>query len=206
MNSFAERLSEALSKKGISQAELSRRTGIGRNSISDYLKAKYEAKQDNLLLLANALDVNEAWLMGLDVDMDKNTLNSIYNQLNIERQNKVVQYARNQLTEQNNEPDKQPFKLIANSSQSNNSQFNYIVDDEFCDDLSYVAEESQQSYDIDYKNHNTIAAHRVDETATASPEDKAKLHSKLDEMDRKFDEQQKRIKAAEDAKRGGSDE
>lgn len=196
MNSFAERLSEALSKKGISQAELSRRTGIGRNSISDYLKAKYEAKQDNLLLLANALDVNEAWLMGLDVDMDKNTLNSIYNQLNIERQNKVVQYARNQLTEQNNKVKNQSLNLIQYDKN--------LVDEEFYN--KKIVAESQHSYDIDYKNHNTIAAHRVDETATASPEDKAKLHSKLDEMDRKFDEQQKRIKAAEDAKRGGSDE
>ncbi|WP_460413950.1 helix-turn-helix domain-containing protein, partial [Staphylococcus aureus] len=41
--------------------ELSRRTGIGRNSISDYLNGKYEAKQDKVFELAKALNVNEAW-------------------------------------------------------------------------------------------------------------------------------------------------
>lgn len=100
MNSFADRLREALSIKGISQAELSRRTGIGRNSISDYLKAKYEAKQDNLLLLASALDVNEAWLMGLDVEMEKTTITSIYDQLNPDRQKRVTDFAIKELNEQ----------------------------------------------------------------------------------------------------------
>lgn len=118
MNSFAERLNQALSQKGISQAELSRRTGIGRNSISDYLKAKYEAKQDNLLLLANALDVNEAWLMGLDVEMEKANITSIYNQLNLDRQKKVLKFAKQELVDQNKKvityPDKnEPTTLAA---------------------------------------------------------------------------------------------
>lgn len=165
MNSFAERLNEALSQKGISQAELSRRTGIGRNSISDYLKAKYEAKQDNLLLLANALDVNEGWLMGLDVEMEKTNITSIYNQLNLDRQKRVINFAKQELIEQNKKVVSYP-------------ELNEI---------------------------HTFAAHRIDETATASPEEKEKLHSKLDEMDRKFDEQQKRLREAE-AKRGDSDE
>lgn len=52
---------------------------------------------------------------------------------------------------------------------------------------------------------HTLAAHRVDETATASSEDKMALHSKLDEMDRKFNDQQRRFREAE-AKRGDSDE
>lgn len=71
MNSFKERLNEAIKNRGISKAELARRTGIGRNSISDYTNGRYEAKQDNLYLLARELDVNEAWLMGLDVPMPK---------------------------------------------------------------------------------------------------------------------------------------
>ncbi|WP_256084658.1 helix-turn-helix domain-containing protein, partial [Staphylococcus aureus] len=37
MNSFKERLREAIIAKNMSQSELSRLTGIGRNSISDYL-------------------------------------------------------------------------------------------------------------------------------------------------------------------------
>lgn len=67
----------------------------------------------------------------------------------------------------------------------------------------------QQQNSVAYSTNNevhTLAAHRVDETETASPEDKAHLMSKLDEMDRKFDEQQKRLKAKEAEKRGPFDE
>lgn len=49
MKSFADRLNEILSQKVISQSELPRRTGVGWDSITDYLKSKYEVKQDNLL-------------------------------------------------------------------------------------------------------------------------------------------------------------
>ncbi|WP_141721177.1 helix-turn-helix domain-containing protein, partial [Staphylococcus aureus] len=48
MNSFKDRLKQIMSERKISQSELSRRTGIGRNSISDYLNGKYEAKQDKV--------------------------------------------------------------------------------------------------------------------------------------------------------------
>ena len=67
MNTFQNRLKEALDSSGLSQAELARRANIGRNSISDYLKGKYEAKQDKLHALAQVLNVDEGWLMGYDV-------------------------------------------------------------------------------------------------------------------------------------------
>lgn len=76
MNSFKDRLQEALNKSGLSQAELARRAGIGRNSISDYLKGKYEAKQDKLHALALALNVDEAWLMGYDVTSKRKNKNN----------------------------------------------------------------------------------------------------------------------------------
>lgn len=68
MATFQSRLREAMDEKGISQAELSRRTGITRTSISKYLRGTFKAKQNYLYILAKALDVNEAWLMGLDAD------------------------------------------------------------------------------------------------------------------------------------------
>ena len=67
MNTFQSRLKEALANSGLSQAELARRANIGRNSISDYLKGKYEAKQDKLHSLARVLNVDEGWLMGYDI-------------------------------------------------------------------------------------------------------------------------------------------
>lgn len=65
MNAFQTRLQTALNESGMTQAELARRTGIGRNSISDYLKGKYLAKQQYVGALARALNVDEGWLMGV---------------------------------------------------------------------------------------------------------------------------------------------
>lgn len=73
MNSFKERLREAIIAKNMSQSELSRLTGIGRNSICDYLKGKYEAKQDKIYIIAKVLNVSEAWLLGYDVSSERPT-------------------------------------------------------------------------------------------------------------------------------------
>ncbi|ADI98432.1 peptidase S24-like family protein [Staphylococcus aureus] len=98
-----------MSERKISQSELSRRTGIGRNSISDYLNGKYEAKQDKVFELAKALNVNEAWLMGFDISknrkIENNDITSIYSKLTPPRQSNVLKYATNQLEEQNNDSD-----------------------------------------------------------------------------------------------------
>ncbi|OHO96118.1 transcriptional regulator [Staphylococcus sp. HMSC058E01] len=109
MNSFKDRLKQIMSERKISQSELSRRTGIGRNSISDYLNEKYEAKQDKVFELAKALNVNEAWLMGFDISknrkIENNDITSIYSKLTPPRQSNVLKYATNQLEEQNNDSD-----------------------------------------------------------------------------------------------------
>lgn len=109
MNSFKDRLKQIMSERKISQSELSRRTGIGRNSISDYLNGKYEAKQDKVFELAKALNVNEAWLMGFDISknrkIENNNITSIYSKLTPPRQSNVLKYATNQLEEQNNDSD-----------------------------------------------------------------------------------------------------
>lgn len=70
---FAKRLKEALEIRRMSQAELSRRTKIPAGDISHYLHAHYEAKQNRVMDIADALDVSEAWLMGLDVPMERQT-------------------------------------------------------------------------------------------------------------------------------------
>lgn len=64
-----ERLSEALTKKGMRQAELCRRTGVHSSSMSLYLSGGYEPKQDKIYKMAKALNVSSEWLMGYDVPM-----------------------------------------------------------------------------------------------------------------------------------------
>lgn len=71
IESFAVRLKKAINLRGITQAELSKRTGISKSSISRYLKGDWEGKQDAVYALALALDVSEAWLMGFDAKIGR---------------------------------------------------------------------------------------------------------------------------------------
>lgn len=73
--SVKERLNKALSETGVTAAELSRRTGISKGSISQYKNGVVNPKQDRIYLLANALGVSEAWLMGYDVPMAREARN-----------------------------------------------------------------------------------------------------------------------------------
>lgn len=71
IDTFSNRLNTAMRIRNIKATELSAKTGIAKSSLSEYINGKYEAKQDGLYLLAKALNVSEAWLMGLDVPMER---------------------------------------------------------------------------------------------------------------------------------------
>lgn len=71
MDSFAERFKTALIVREMRQSDISRITGIDKSLISNYLSGNYKAKQDNLYLIAKALNVSESWLMGYDVPMSR---------------------------------------------------------------------------------------------------------------------------------------
>ena len=63
-----ERMKLTMQEKQITQAELSKRTGIRASSISDYLNNRYEPKQDKIYLIAEALNVDPAWLSGREIE------------------------------------------------------------------------------------------------------------------------------------------
>jgi transcriptional regulator with XRE-family HTH domain len=65
-NQFIERLNSILQKRNLSQADLSKMTGIRSSSISDWLNGKYEPKQDKISIIADALNVSPVWLIGYD--------------------------------------------------------------------------------------------------------------------------------------------
>lgn len=67
----SERLKELMKYYGINQSELSKRTGIPKPAISMYVSGKRRPRQDRLSDIADAYGVNEAWLMGYDVEMKK---------------------------------------------------------------------------------------------------------------------------------------
>lgn len=69
----ANRLRKALSIRGMKQAELCQITQIPKSSLSQYLSGDFEPKQDRIYLIARALYVSEAWLLGYDVPMEMET-------------------------------------------------------------------------------------------------------------------------------------
>lgn len=77
MKSFQERLIYAMSKRNLKQSDLVKMTGINKGAMSSYINGRYEPKQNNIYLLSKALDVNEAWLLGYDVEMDNNQKNIV---------------------------------------------------------------------------------------------------------------------------------
>lgn len=65
-----ERISDALKIRGKNAKELSDLTGIPKSSISQYMSGKVKPKQNRIYLIAKALRINEAWLIGYDVPME----------------------------------------------------------------------------------------------------------------------------------------
>ncbi len=72
VDTFANRLNTAIRIRDIKPIELSEKTGIDKSKISSYMSGRYKAKQDGVYLLAKVLNVNEAWLMGCDIPMERN--------------------------------------------------------------------------------------------------------------------------------------
>lgn len=72
IDTFQNRLQKAMSIRNMKQVELVERTGLDKTLINKYLSGVTNAKQDKLTILAEALNVNEVWLMGYDIPKDKN--------------------------------------------------------------------------------------------------------------------------------------
>ena len=67
-DSFASRLQQAMDDASMTTNRLAKLVGCDHSLISKYLKGVCNAKQIYLNRLAIALNVSEAWLMGLDVE------------------------------------------------------------------------------------------------------------------------------------------
>lgn len=59
-----QRIQQCMAEKKMTQADLSRATGIRPSSLSDYFSGKYSPKQDKIDRIAAALEVSPGWLMG----------------------------------------------------------------------------------------------------------------------------------------------
>lgn len=71
METIANRIKKAMELREIRQADLADKTKISKGALSSYISGRYAPKQNNIYLIAKALNVNEAWLMGYDVPMER---------------------------------------------------------------------------------------------------------------------------------------
>lgn len=76
MQKFHERLKYAMDLSGLTQTDLCKKTNIPKSAMSQYISGAFKPKDNRTFLIAKALNVNEAWLMGYDVSMELNQDNS----------------------------------------------------------------------------------------------------------------------------------
>lgn len=86
----AERIKKALLIKGMKQSDLCRLTKIPKSALSQYISGAFEPKQDRIYLMAQALNVNETWLMGLDVPMERQVKNISPSESDLSEEEKVI--------------------------------------------------------------------------------------------------------------------
>lgn len=75
--STADRLKELMEYYGVSQSDIAKATGIAKSSLSMYVSGQRKPGQDNLSDIAEAYNVDEAWLLGYDVPMKKTLLQDL---------------------------------------------------------------------------------------------------------------------------------
>lgn len=63
------RIKELIDRLEISQTEFCRIAGINKSALSNYLNGDRLPRQDQISKIADAFNVNPAWLMGYDVPM-----------------------------------------------------------------------------------------------------------------------------------------
>lgn len=71
MSTTSARIREGMELRSLKQTNLVEMTGISKGALSSYISGRYLPKQNNIYLIAKALNVNEAWLMGADIPMER---------------------------------------------------------------------------------------------------------------------------------------
>ena len=66
-----DRLKEALEARQMRAIDLAEATEVPKSAISFYLAGKSKPKADRLYIIAQALNINEAWLLGYNVPMER---------------------------------------------------------------------------------------------------------------------------------------
>ena len=65
-----DRLNEALKLRGMSAAELSKKSGLAKSSVSRYLTGENVPRSIAIGKMATALNVSPAWILGYNLTID----------------------------------------------------------------------------------------------------------------------------------------
>lgn len=87
------RLRLAMEERDISQAQLSKLTGISKPTISNYLSGHHLAKTESLIQMSKALNVSEMWLAGYDCPEER--VNDSMKTLSNKEQKVIIAYRMN---------------------------------------------------------------------------------------------------------------
>lgn len=71
VESFKIRLKKVMDLRALKPVELAEKCGISKSTVSHYMSGYTEPKSNRLYIMAKILNVNEAWLMGYDVPMER---------------------------------------------------------------------------------------------------------------------------------------
>lgn len=115
-----DRLKQALVIRNIKPIELSEATKIPKSAISQYMSGYTKPKRDRIFSICKVLQINEAWLLGYDVPMEKNEMstNSISSDIDLT----IIQRERSKMS------DKEKTKLM-NILKANFDDYNWEEDD-----------------------------------------------------------------------------
>ena len=68
MKTFAEQFTEVLERKGLTIADVARRSGINQGTLHHYRRGDYVPKRDRIKAIAQALNVDPRLLSGYEED------------------------------------------------------------------------------------------------------------------------------------------
>ena len=96
-------IQEEAKKKGMSMSELARRVGIAKSTMSRYFNKTREFPLNKADDFARIFNITPEFLLGIQKEnKEKPEILTIYNQLEEPKQEKVLDYAKEQLEEQEN--------------------------------------------------------------------------------------------------------
>lgn len=91
---FKDRLQEALKARGMTKAELARRSGLDKGAITKYTKGENLPGSDAVMKMAKALTVRPGWLLGGDGDMDELVFVELFESLDDTQKERLLKYMK----------------------------------------------------------------------------------------------------------------